>query len=227
MKHQFFGGPLGGIIADLETLLASDVTLEIPWEDYQSIATAYDADGNKTFIQWKYRAEHVEIMPPNADVVVEHQVHRAAGGYDVLKMVKSSQSTGATPAMTLPSTEDLSDEQKAQITAIEARFDVSYAPKLAVDDPEIRSDEPSSAPRLIQQPVVYGSSEDPWSNFEKRRKSIKLPRGKFGTICGLSTSFGWRLESGNVSASDAKKLGFDSIDEVYAMADAKLTELGA
>ena len=66
-----------------------------------------------------------------------------------------------------------------------------------------------------------------WEAFEARRKSVKKSRDLLGTELGGSKSLGWRLESGNVSKSDAKKLDLSSVDEVYAAADRLLRSWGA
>ena len=236
MKHYFFGGPLDGLSADLDVFLAdNDLTLSVPWEDYACIATALDDDGKPTVKQWKYRGEDVDIPSPNATSVREHRPMQGPDGFSVVTAVMqwNAERVGARPALIVKDMSELSDDQLAQLDAINSRFDVSIAPKLASYEPEMPADESEVDAQVFDQSVqesaqesnFYNSGVNIWDTFESRRKALKLPRGKFGEECGLTSSFGWRLESGNVSNRDAKKLGLDSIEAVYLMADGVLRRL--
>lgn len=224
MIHQFYGGPLADIVIDLDAVLA-DETLrrQVPWESYEKIATAVSDEGVIEMIQWRFRGADIET--PNDVTLKPHKPLSGSGGFSVVQAAMSNKAK-QTPALHVKSLEELDDELQSQVHQVYERFDTSTAPELPVDDHEKSSDAIAEQARVVDQPAVViapdANSGEIWRTFEERRKVIKLARGKFGEACGLTTSFGWRLESGNVSSGDIKKLGLNSVEEVYAKADAVL-----
>lgn len=201
MRHQFIGGPYAGRVL---LVLSDEDKRGIPWEQYERRVEAISADGVLDLIVWDYRDS---VTPPEqVAAVIDPTVAHAEyvpplspqdGGYSLI-MGRVAEHVEAHMLDLDPTAATVEVEQ------------LNLAPE----------------PPLGPEPGDYGTmpGEHIWETFETRRKAIKLGRDHLGINLGGSKSLGWRLESGNVSKTDAKKLGLESEEAVYWAADTMLRE---
>jgi hypothetical protein len=235
MKHLFIGGPMNGKVVLLDALVGGEeLARNIPWEEYDRIAYGKTptvdefGDAGKPqleLVQWRYREIPSESIPTPVTYVTSPIMERIPdtqpvdGGWPLV------------PVMIQPGYEN---SERIPVR-MEATTDIeSVAP---IIDPPAPSASPSETSDDLGIDANIDTRDDsdvapdvdaqPWQTFEERRKSVKKSRDLLGTELGGSKSLGWRLESGNVSNSDARKLGVNSIDDVYAAADRLLRSWGA
>lgn len=247
MKHQFFGGPLNGKVLLLDVLLGDQELREnVPWEEYDRIAFGDAETGELALVQWRHRSIEASEVPapvitddsPEAMRFVPQQ-DPVDGGWPLV------------PVMISPGYEG-SVRVPVEMAPAVNPADIAPAPTPEVPplEPEGSSEAPADSARVIDRPedssapdakpelehgdwgTLPGESDDfdldeGWRTFEERRKALKISRDKLGIDIGGTKSLGWRLESGNVSNGDVKKLGLGSVSDVYVAAHRLLISLEA